>query len=228
MIHVLFKLKTGEERWLSGIKYKYFRKRGEDDKSSYPSGSLEGGLFEIEFNSTGHDEFFLVWTKGWTIYAGEFVFYDAERIIPLFRIEFWDCACVSFEEIMTSTSDESMKTKLLLSPAITRNRHVLHEKTWKVTELDNISLVADGSTVENAVITDAYWIDSDGNQQRDFPVDTSITLYVVLDNYQSGSNVSLEFDTNSDGKSYRGKYSGVVDRNGILQIDDFKLLQINN
>lgn len=227
MIHVLFKLETGEERWLSGIKYKYFRTKGEEDKSSYPSGSLGGGLFEIEFNSTDHDDFFLIWAKGWTIYAGEFIFYDAEQIVPLFRIEFWDCACVSLEETMTSMNAESMKTKLSLSPAITRNRHILHEKAWKVTELDNASPMV-ANTTENAIITDAYWIDGDGNRQKDFPVDTSITLYVVLDNYQSGINVSLEFNTISEGKSYNGKFSGITDQEGLLIIENFKLQQTNN
>ena len=103
----------------------------------------------------------------------------------------------------------------------------MHEKAWKVTELDNASPMV-ANTTENAIITDAYWIDGDGNRQKDFPVDTSITLYVVLDNYQSGINVSLEFNTISEGKSYNGKFSGITDQEGLLIIENFKLQQTNN
>lgn len=100
-------------------------------------GRVTGGIFEFEFDSTDDDDFFYQWLLSGTMNNGEMVFYKGDNEEQFIKIKFWDCYCTEFEERMSSVDYSPMKMKIRISPAITENRGIKHEKSWKVTEIVN-------------------------------------------------------------------------------------------
>ena len=100
-------------------------------------GRVIGGIFELEFDSTDDDDFFYQWLLSGTMNDGEMVFYKGDHEEQFIKIKFWDCYCTEIEECMSSVDYSPMKMKIRISPAITENRGIKHEKSWKVTEIVN-------------------------------------------------------------------------------------------
>ena len=77
---------------------------------------------------------------------------------------------------------------------------------------------------ENVIVSDAYWIDPKGNEIRELNVGSAVTLYVILEQYTSGTTMNFTFeDGDKDGEWRRASYSGTVDSNGMVIIENFKL-----
>lgn len=100
-------------------------------------GRVVGGIFELEFDSTDDDDFFYQWLLSGTMNNGEMVFYKGDHEEQFIKIKFRDCYCTEIEERMSSVDCSPMKMKIRISPAITENRGIKHEKSWKVTEIVN-------------------------------------------------------------------------------------------
>lgn len=100
-------------------------------------GRVVGGIFELEFDSTDDDDFLYQWLLSGTMNNGEMVFYKGDHEEQFIKIKFWDCYCMEIEERMSSVDYSPMKMKIRISPAITENRGLKHEKSWKVTEIVN-------------------------------------------------------------------------------------------
>ncbi|WP_075602396.1 type VI secretion system tube protein TssD [Saccharicrinis aurantiacus] len=93
-----------------------------------------GGVFNMQLQSTGDDDFLYEWLLQGNTKQGKLVFYDGD-LDQAFKIEFWDCYCVGVGEQMTAIGSTAMMMNLRLSPGITRNRSAEHEKVWKVTDI---------------------------------------------------------------------------------------------
>lgn len=100
-------------------------------------GRLVGGIFEMEFDSTNDDDFFYQWLLSGTMNNGEMIFYKGDHEDQFIKIKFWDCYCTEIGEHMSSVDNSPMKMRIRISPAITENRGIKHEKSWKVTEIIN-------------------------------------------------------------------------------------------
>lgn len=72
-------------------------------------------------------------------------------------------------------------------------------------------------------ITDAYWFDEEGKQNRNFDVDAPVKLYVIFGKYSVGETVKVILEDEETGKFKKYEYSGEVNGDGILTIEDFKL-----
>lgn len=108
---------------------------------------LTGGLFNLSFPSTEKDEFFWEWLLQGNMKHGHFEIYKGDDDHAL-KIEFWDCYCVGFQEVMHH-GNTPMLANLRLSPAITRNRKVLeHKKIWKKTDIHS-NLKPENSSTTN-------------------------------------------------------------------------------
>jgi hypothetical protein len=72
-------------------------------------------------------------------------------------------------------------------------------------------------------ITDVYWIDKEGDKQRKLVTDTPVTLFVELKDFVPGSNVAFSFKCRKDDDGEDADFSGIVDEDGIVKIEDFQL-----
>lgn len=148
--------------------------------------------------------------------------YNEVEVADIFR--FWDCYCVKIEEYM-SVGNAPMMMVVYLSPGIIkRNNLEVREKVWKVSEVVS-SVIEHNSDVNEQIIyiTDAYWIDEYGNKQRDLNINSSVTLYVQTKNFVVGKTVDLFFEDKENSLIKSKTYSGIIDENGIITIEDFNV-----
>lgn len=123
---------------IPNIHYLYDMETRPSNSWDFPDmGRFIGGIFELEFDSTDDDDFFYQWLLSGTMNNGEMVFYKGDHEDQFIKIKFWDCYCIEIEERMSSVDYSPMKMKIRISPAITENRGIKHEKSWKVTEIVN-------------------------------------------------------------------------------------------
>ncbi len=175
--------------------------------------NLAGGILNLELNSGDSDEYLYEWMLSGTMKQGKLVFYDGD-LDQAFKIEFWDCYCIGIGEHMSSEGNTSMKLNLRLSPAITRNRGVEHQKVWKKTDITPTMLsfnlrnqLATPTEVEEEMpkpeLIQLYWTDMDGN--RLYGPQKGNNLLVV--HSKGGVGKSVNFNLKSS-VSYRFKYQG--------------------
>lgn len=237
MIHKV-KLKVrDEERWLTSISYGYkikFSDALDIDKiiqlhqevsmqlGSQASLPLDGGLIRIRFSSTDHDQFFYEWLFSSMMEDGSIEFIQNE-VETIERISFWDCYCVGIKEWMNA-GGTPMGIELLLSPAIFKKGALVNEKVWKVSDIHGISkkVTKDEDAEEIIYITDAYWIDENGTEQRNLGLENSVTLYVKVNKPQVGRTVKLDFK-DSENKLCTATYSGQINNEGVIVLDNFKM-----
>jgi hypothetical protein len=96
--------------------------------------SMIGGIFDLELESSDNDDFFYQWLLSGEMRDGEIVVHEGDYQEVRARIKFWDCYCVEVGESMSALDSRPMWMRLRLSPGITVNRGVKHEKTWRVTD----------------------------------------------------------------------------------------------
>lgn len=71
-------------------------------------------------------------------------------------------------------------------------------------------------------ITDAYWIDENNTMQKDSFPDFPFTLYVKVDTTIVGKQIDLNFKFEDPGAYKCAKYSGIINGDGIIVIENFK------
>lgn len=183
---------------------------------------IEGDLIALTFNSTNHDQFFYDWLFEGAMHDGEIQFiYNEVETADIFR--FWDCYCLGLEESM-SVGGAPMRITIYLSPGIIkRNNLDAREKVWKVSDVGQTNIAISNDKEEIIYVTDAYWIDENGKKQRELSVEFPTTLYIQTKDYITGKSVSLTFEDKEDKLIKRATYVGVINGNGIIVIDNFKL-----
>lgn len=146
--------------------------RPSEAKGYYPAGRALGGLFRIELESSfdADDEFLINWFCTGQLLKGCIEVWQGVPDRSPIRFEFWDCAIVDYAESFT-VFNSPMLMSLRLSPAIVRNRGVLHHKSWHRTKLESTrpefkaAVVAVGK--EEGKILDAYFEDEKGESDKD-------------------------------------------------------------
>lgn len=187
------------------------------------TGAPIGGIFNIELESTADDNFFYEWLRIGSLEEGEIVITRPNEDETPIRIEFWDCFCFSVEEHMSSTGSEPMKMRLRLSPAIVRNRGFLHEKIWKITDLNPQAQNANDD-LSKMTVADAYWINEEGEEIRDLSVEEPVTLYVSIENFVANKSMQLTFEDKDENGNWRtANCSGTINEEGIIVLEDFKM-----
>lgn len=185
---------------------------------------VDGDLITLAFECKGDEQFFYDWMNEGAMHDGEIHFiYNEVEIADIFR--FWDCYCVKIEEYM-SVGNAPMMMVVYLSPGIIkRNNLEVREKVWKVSEIVFIPIVEHIYNKKMQII-DAYWIDENGEEQRSLDIEYPVTLYIKLENFAQGKEVSFTFNDN-ERKMKKSKCSGIIDSDGIVTIEEFKI-ELNN
>lgn len=165
---------------------------------------VAGGLLHLNFNASAEDEFFWEWLLMGHRKEGRIELYRGDND-PGLKIEFADCYCVGLNERM-QFGERPMQINLRLSPAITRNRGVGHEKSWKVSKTGSESKVAQqAAAVETAAYTELYVVDQQNNRITE--VETGMTIDVVM---KTTGCVGKTISINLNDKQHDYKYDGQV------------------
>ncbi len=167
-----------------------------------------GGIFNLRLESSSNDDFLYEWMISGQMKNGRIVFYDGDGD-QAFKIEFWDCYCFSIAEQMNSIGNSAMTMNLRLSPAITRNRSVEHQKVWKVTDISRTNKAFGGGPVvvekKEGRLTKCYFEDSDGyviNKLR-----RDMDIYAVIDSSNMiGKTISIDLSDDEVDYEYKGQY----------------------
>ena len=116
-----------------------------------------------------------------------------------------------------------MLMTVLLSPGILKRMNCEpREKVWKVSDISVKPRVVNNDEKQEIFITDAYWIDENNAIQKDSFPDIPFTLYVKVDTPIVGKRVDLNFKFNDSGTYKCAKYSGIINSEGIIVIENFK------
>lgn len=87
---------------------------------------------------------------------------------------------------------------------------------------ENTFIINESDEKREEQITDAYWIDGNNTIQKDSFPDFPFTLYVKVDTPIVGKRVDLNFKF-EDSCTYKcAKYSGTINSEGIIVIENFK------
>lgn len=92
----------------------------------------------------------------------------------------------------------------------------------KYVEKEIPKMVAQSDEELSTKITDAYWIDENNAIQKDSFPDIPFTLYVKVDTPIVGKRVDLNFKFEDSGTYKCAKYSGIINSEGIIVIENFK------
>ncbi|MCD8176835.1 MAG: hypothetical protein LUE98_05175 [Tannerellaceae bacterium] len=76
---------------------------------------------------------------------------------------------------------------------------------------------------EDIIIKDAYWMDEEGNEIRQLSADYPVTLYVELENFVEGKEIELTFQDEDEEGVKKVDCRGVVNADGFIIIENFKL-----
>lgn len=181
---------------------------------------VEGDLIALTFESTDHDNFFYEWLLQGSMANGEIEFATGDDIVDIFR--FWDCYCVSLKETLC-TGEMPMLMTVLLSPGILKRMNCEpREKVWKVSDISVKPRVVDNDEKQEIFITDAYWIDDNNAIQKDSFPDVPFTLYVKVNPPIVGKRINLNFKFDDSGTYKCAQYSGIINSEGIIAIENFK------
>lgn len=165
---------------------------------------VAGGLFHLNLNASAEDAFFWEWLLTGNRKEGRIELYRGDSD-PGLKIEFADCYCVGLYERM-QFGERPMQLNLRLSPAVTRNRGVNHQKTWKVSKTGSEGkVVQQAPAVETAAYTELYVVDQQNNRITE--VAPGMTIDVVM---KTTGCVGKSISLNLNDKKHDYKYEGQV------------------
>jgi len=170
-----------------------------------------GGIFNLTLDSGEEDDFLYEWLLQGDMKQGKLVFYDGD-LDQAFKIEFWDCYCISVGEQMTSTGSSAMQMNLRLSPAITRNRSAENQKTWKITDITPTSTNSVVDEKEDVSYDELYIVDERNKKIDDVTSGMNIDL-VIKTSGCIGKDITIDLSN----EKYDYKYNGEILENDILK-----------
>mgnify|MGYP000849353619 CR=1 FL=1 len=161
------------------------------------------------------------------IAEGRLEIYDGTDDIPFRHIKFSKAYITEFRETFDVLNGGEMTTYVQISPMeMTINKRLDIERRffwlWNRTPQKPMQMkevVAD----PDIYINDAYWINPDGEKCREFPVEETVKLYLVLGNYNVGQTVQFNFEEETDKGVYHASSSGRTNDKGMVIIEDFEL-----
>jgi hypothetical protein len=161
------------------------------------------------------------------IAEGRLEIYDGTDDIPFRHIKFSKAYITEFRETFDVLNGGEMTTYVQISPMeMTINKRLDIERRffwlWNRTPQKPMQMkevVAD----PDIYINDAYWINPDGEKCREFPVEETVKLYLVLGNYNVGQTVQFSFEEETDKGVYHASSSGRTNDKGMVIIENFEL-----
>lgn len=155
---------------------------------------------------------------------------SVETNLTLRRIVFDTAYIYLYEELMQNQSSQPMIISIGISPVrLDIGDKIRLDRRWPETsgfwwsKYEATTKVRKNTKTEEEVspkIIDAYWMDSTG-PQRCFVPDMLVTLYIVLENANPGEIIPFTFRNNNTNKEY-SRYSGIVDKDGVVTIENYK------
>lgn len=222
----------GSEYELLRFNYKFQR---DTDLKGRPCSGCYGGEIIIQLESTDSIRLFQqMIDKDRPMVEGsiEALADDDETCVR--RIVFKEACFYFYEEQMQSTGCLPMTTTISISPMrldFNNNQLRLDRKWprapygWQRYETQEVKYARGTSSEEkeNMKIMDAYWIDEKNKKQRNLLTDYPVKLYVVLKEYTVGAEAKFHFvDEDNEGWG-TADFSGIIERNGMVEINDFQL-----
>lgn len=202
------------------------------DAKGRPRGVYYGGEILVQMESTDDSELFRQTVdKKTTPVSGSIETFSGDGTCVR-RIDFEKAYLCALGKEMQNNSSLPMTTTLSISPMrLDFNNTLRLDRRWpeaphgwqkyEAKEEKYASSGADNKPMMQ--IAKAYWLDKKGRKHTELYTKRPVTLYVVIDNYIQGETVDFHFeDSDRDGWSAIG-YSGVVDKDGIVEIKNFQL-----
>ena len=197
--------------------------------NGHPKNTLPGdGQLCIQMN-TPADNFILelmMKTEETPLAEGQLEIYDAKSDMPVRQIKFSKAYITEFRETFNLLDDDRMTTYVKISPMeMTINKRIKIERRlfWLWSKaLQEPMKMAEVVADKDVHLNDAYWIKSDGEKCREFPIGEVVKLYLVLGNYNVGQTVQFDFEEETDEGVYHASCSGETNDNGMIIIEDFE------
>ena len=182
---------------------------------------VEGDLITLMFECSGDEQFFYDWLNEGAMHYGEIHFiYNENEVVDIFR--FWDCFCLKIEESMSAVNSPMVMTVYLSPGIIKRNNLEAREKEWRKSNVHLVKTDKVDNDIANIIyIKDAYWITDEGLKCRDITINEPVILYIQLKDYVIGKNVTFQFEYSLNNLIQKDTYTGVIDCNGIVKIENF-------
>lgn len=226
------------------LRYNYRFSRNIDLKGRPTTGVLDGSIY-IEMESDGDSSILDMMLVDMNKPRPSF-FFRAEPAVVSGRIRHtkdemklrelvFDEAYIScYGETMNATGNSPMITHFLISPTrLDINRTIRLDRRIKTTygfwweeykeeeEKKIIKFIKPNKDV--SVIIDAFWIDELGKKCREFLIDQPVKLYIQLADYSTGDYLEFDFEDKTDEGVYHASVSGIVNKDGFVIVENFKL-----
>ena len=223
------------------LRYNYSFSRKVDCKGR-PTTGLQGGDIDIEMESDGDSSILDMMLADMNKPCQAFFFRNEPIPVSgkiqhikddmMFReLAFDEAYLYSYGEKMTAEGSEPMTTRFLISPTrLDINRTIRLDRRidttygfwWEEYKEEEAKFIIEAKDKQPISIVDAYWIDEDGTEHRSSFPDVSFTLYVQVKNPVVGERIDLNFKFEDSGVYKCAKYSGVINADGVIVLDNFK------
>lgn len=211
------------------LRFNYKFQRDTDTKGR-PVGVYYGGEISVLLESTANIRLFeQMIHKDMPMVDGSIEVFSGEDEVCIRRIEFKEAYIYSYGEHLKCASWLPMLTTVAISPmrldfnnTIRLDRKWPRANYWQNYQPEEVKYVR-GESTPNVRITDAYWINENGNKVRDLVTDQEVTLYIVLEYFTIGQMIDVTFEDSDNMGVYRADCSGTVNKDGLLIIENFKM-----
>lgn len=203
------------------------------DSKGHPLGGMKGGDIFVTMESTQNNMLFeeFVRKDGQRPVSGSIDFFDTREGKYIRTIEFEEAYIYALGEHMARYSHLPMTQTVAISPLrldinntvrIDRRFPQTYAFWWDEYKPEEMPAAVE-EIKERYTIKDAYWMNKYGEPVRCLTVDFPVTLTVVLGEFTAGGRVNLAFEDKTDGELKYFEYSGNVEDDGVIVIDNFKM-----
>lgn len=170
------------------------------------------------------------------IVEGELNVYHTSADMPVRRVTYRKALFLCYGDRFTTPvfepslrdGDNNMQTSVILTPRemiINKFVRISRSYSWRWTKVQEEELMPEVLISNPEMkLKDAYWLKEDKSQCRVFPIETRVTLYLVLQDFENFIGQELEFSFSEKTKEgvYTAEAKGIVPKDGIMQVEDFQ------
>ncbi len=128
------------------------------------------------------------------------------------RYEFYDVACTFYKEGFNGQNSNPTLTTIGMSAAIFKYENTIHEKSWKITDLNNQIIPTVIEDNDEKEVLKYYITDVEGNELDEYKTGDKIILNIKTKN-RIGDSLTIHLDD----KTHDFKYKGQILKNDILR-----------
>ena len=211
------------------LRFKYGFQRDVDSRG-LPCSNIYGGSIFVQIESTEDVKFFQLATdEDMPTVNGCIELLSDDDDYCIRRIAFEGAHIFCMGEQMQNFSSIPMIKTVCISPMRLEFNDMLkidrrwpkYPHNWDRVKEDIKPVVKRSSS--SIQIIDAYWLNEENNKIRDLVTDIEVTLYIVLEDYTVGQTIGLTFEDSNNMGIYRADCSGVVNKDGLLVLEYFKM-----